>query len=138
MQPGTFNIIPKQLPIEFSLVVEDKHQTPSKNNEIVSVNVECPTSLQQTARDTRNNLFLKLINDERGSLLPQAVDNFKYFLSGQGDTVGNPTGVSGKGIPKPLPVSWLENRKPSQFADAQESLVKEIFLDILRLATHYE
>ena len=79
MQPGTFNIIPKLLPIEFSLVVEDKHQTPSKNNEIVSLNVECPTSLQQTARDTRKNLFLKLINDEKRKFIASGSRQFQIF-----------------------------------------------------------
>jgi len=123
---------PRPLPIEFSLVVEDRHQTKSQNNEKVSVNVECPSSLINNA-NTAYNIFNKLRNFPSGAtLLPQTVDNFNYFLSGRGDTVGMPEGVSTKGSqPKPLPVLWLEiNPKAPQYKEAQINLGIKILGDI--------
>lgn len=125
---------PTPMPIEFSLVVEDTHQTKSTNTEIVTVNAECVDFMQKTAENTRNNLFLRLINHDFAFLLPQTVNNFQYFLMGKGDTVGMLEGVSGKGIPKPLPIAWLENEpKAFQYNLAQDKLLKEIQQDIRNL-----
>ena len=125
---------PSPLSVEFSLVVEDKHQATSENNEIVSINPECPAFLQQTAENTRDNLFLRLINHPLASLGPETVSGFQYFLSGRGDTVGAVEGVSGNGIAKPLSVSWLENeKKAQQFEIVQSTLVKRIQKDLTNL-----
>jgi hypothetical protein len=64
------------------------------------VNTECPAVTQDRAVDTRNNLFLYLINNQSAYLLPQAVSNFRYFLSGHGDTVVNPVGYFWQGYTK--------------------------------------
>jgi hypothetical protein len=125
---------PTPMPIEFSLVVEDKHQTKSTNTEIITVNAECVDFMQRTAENTRNNLFLRLINHDFAFLVPQTVNNFQYFLMGKGDTVGMLEGVSGKGNPKPLPIDWLENEpKAFQYNLAQEKLLKEIQQDLRNL-----
>ncbi len=87
-----------------------------------------------TQRGTRNNLFLRLINNPFAFLVPQTVNNFQYFLSGKGDTIGMLEDVSGKGIPKPLPITWLENEpKAFQYNKAQVTLLNQIQQDIRNL-----
>jgi hypothetical protein len=108
---------PKLLPLEFSLQVTDNHGLKSTNDATVSLDVVCDQNDQAKAEKART-FFLGLINLPLGSLKsPETVDNFKYFLSGRGDTQGLTQGVTGNGIPQPLPIQWLDNEQEFKTAE---------------------
>jgi hypothetical protein len=122
---------PKLLPLEFSLQVTDNHGLKSTNDATVSLDVVCDPNDQAKAEKARS-FFLGLINFPGGSLKsPETVDNFKYFLSGRGDTQGLSQGVTGKGIPQPLPIQWLDNEQ--EFITAQRVISRDIINDLDKL-----
>jgi hypothetical protein len=95
----------------------------------VSLEVVCSADDKASGAYFRDFLRRAIIFNRQFPLLyPQAADNFRYFLAGAGDTQGLPVGITGNGVPKPLPVNWLD--KTNEFQKAQDKLAKEIDKDI--------
>jgi len=127
-KPVLFPDLPSPLPIDISLIVTDKLGEKS-NPDGLTINVKCTDGDQKSGEYFRNLLKGSvLFNNKFSSLYPQAADNFRYFLSGSGDTEGRPIGISGKGIPQPLPVEWLKST--SEFEKGLDKLSNNIKKDI--------
>ena len=125
--------LPKLLPIELSLEVVDNHGMKSTNTDTskVSIDVECHEWDTKSGAHAVHYLLNAANIPGAESAYPQTVDNFRYFLSGGGDTEARPKTVSGKGVPDPLPIEWLENTM--QFHNAQIELVSQIQKDIEKM-----
>lgn len=124
----SFTTPPQLLPLKFSLEVTDNHGLKSTNDASVSLDVICSPSDQAKAEKARS-FFLGMINFPGGSVkFPETIDNFRYFISGNGDTQGLTQGITGNGVPQPLPVQWLDDA--SEFQIAERKMSGEIEKDI--------
>jgi hypothetical protein len=117
----SFTTPPQLLPLKFSLQVTDNHGLKSTNDASVSLDVICSPS-DQTKAEKARSFFLGMINFPGGSVkFPETIDNFRYFISGKGDTQGLTQGVTGNGASQPLPVQWLDNTQEFQIAERKMS-----------------